>query len=101
RLIEAGREMLRESGLGRVNLRQVAARAKVNLGMFHYHFKTKDQFIRAVLQDCYEKFFRNFNLKIEEEQAPLEKLRKALFAMGQFTRDNRGLFLSMLQDALE
>ena len=66
RLIEAAQKMLIKTGLNRMNIRQVAAEAGVNLGMFHYHFKTKDLFIRAVLQDVYEKFFKNFSLKIEE-----------------------------------
>jgi len=92
--------MLRKSGLSRMNLREVAAKAGVNLGMFHYHFKTKDKFIRAVLQDSYEKFFRDFSLKVEEGKSPLEKLRQALFALARFARDNRQLFVSLLQDAL-
>lgn len=99
-LIEAAQGMLRKTGLSRMNLRQVAAKAGVNLGMFHYHFKTKDKFIRAVLQDSYEKFFRDFTLKIEEGKSPLEKLRQALFALATFARDNRQLFVSLLQDAL-
>lgn len=99
-LIETAEEMFKTSGLSRVNLRQVAAKAGVNLGMFHYHFKTKDQFIRAVLQDTYEKFFMHFTLQLEEDLPPLEKLRKALFLVGRFLRENRRLLVSLLQDAL-
>jgi AcrR family transcriptional regulator len=101
KLIKTGLEMLEQSGLSRMNLRQVAAKAGVNLGMIHYHFKTKDQFIHAVLQDIYEKFFANFSLKVEEGKTPLEKLRQAVFTLGQFSRDNRRLLLSLIQDALD
>ncbi len=101
RLIEAAQKMLKKNSLSQMNVRQVAAEAGVNLGMFHYHFKTKDQFIRAVLQDLYEKFFKNFGLKIEEADTNLEKLRQALFAVGQFARDNRVLALAILRDLLD
>jgi AcrR family transcriptional regulator len=84
-----------------MNLRDVAAKAGVNLGMFHYHFKTKDQFIRTVLQDTYEKFFKNFNLRIEGQVTSREKLRQALLTIGQFARDNRQLVLSLLRDILD
>jgi AcrR family transcriptional regulator len=101
RLIEAAQKMLIKTGLNRMNIRRVAAEAGVNLGMFHYHFKTKDLFIRAVLQDVYEKFFKNFSLKIEEADNPLEKLRQAILVVGIFVRDNRKLALGLIQDVLD
>ena len=48
-LIEAAQKMLKHTSLSQMNIRQVAAEAGVNLGMFHYHFKTKDQFAKAVM----------------------------------------------------
>lgn len=100
RLIQAAQEILKHSGFDRMNLVQLAAKAKVNPGMFHYHFKTKDQFARAVLQDIYEKFFKDFSLKIDEEKSSLEKLRRALFAIGRFSSDNRQMLLSLFHDSL-
>jgi AcrR family transcriptional regulator len=100
RLIRSAQALMKTSGLSQLNLRQVAAKAGVNLGMFHYHFKTKDQFIQAVLKDTYERFFENFSLKVEGAKEPLEKLRQALVTLGQFSRDNRHLTLSLMQDAL-
>jgi AcrR family transcriptional regulator len=101
RLIEAAEKMLKNTSLGQMNIRQVAAQAGVNLGMFHYHFKSKDQFNRAVMQDIYEKFFKNFSLKIEEADTPLEKLKQALLALGLFARDHRKLALSLIRDVID
>jgi AcrR family transcriptional regulator len=101
RLIEAAQKMMKKTGLSQMNIRQVAAEAGVNLGMFHYHFKTKDQFARAVMQDLYEKFFKNFSLKIEEADSALEKLRQALLALGFFARDHRKLALSLIRDLMD
>jgi AcrR family transcriptional regulator len=100
RLIQAARRLLPETGCSGLNLRQVAARAKVNLGMFHYHFKTKDEFVRRVLQEFYEEFFRDFELEAAQHATPLENLRAALFTFATFARDNRRLIFALLRDAM-
>lgn len=100
RLIKAAQDLMKGSGLSQLNLREVAGKAAVNLGMFHYHFKTKDQFIKAVLKDTYERFFEKFSLKVESEKEPLDKLRQALITLAHFSYENRHLMLSLLQDAL-
>ncbi len=100
RLIEAARNLLSQSGITGMNLRQVAKKAGVNLGMFHYHFKTKDQFTRTVLQDTYEKFFREFSLETSGDSPALERLRSALLTLGHFVGANRRMLLGILHDIL-
>jgi AcrR family transcriptional regulator len=100
RLIKAAQDMLQHSGLNAMNLRKVAAKADVNLGMFHYHFKSKDKFTRAVLQDTYERFFREFTLETSGKGPALEKLRSALITLGHFIGANRRMLLGILQDVL-
>ncbi len=100
RLIEAARRLLPETGCSGLKMRQVAAKAKVNLGMFHYHFKTKDEFLRRVLQEFYEEFFKDFELEATHHATPLENLRAALFTFAIFARDNRKLVFALLRDAM-
>ncbi|MCI0400842.1 MAG: TetR/AcrR family transcriptional regulator [Gammaproteobacteria bacterium] len=100
RLIKAARKLLPETGCSGLNLRQVAAKAKVNLGMFHYHFRTKDEFLRQVLQEFYEEFFKNFELQAEHHPTSLENLRAALLTFATFARDNRRLVFVLLRDAM-
>lgn len=99
-LLATARAMIRETGVSGIKLRQVARRAGVNLGMFHYHFKTKDAFLRRVLQEIYEDFFARLRLESSGDGDPLERLRKALFVIGCFARDNRKLFVRLLGDAI-
>ena len=100
RLIEAAGEILKHSGLSGMNLRQVAAKAGVNLGMFHYHFKNKDQFTRKVLQESYERFFKEFSLESGKDGGAREQLRGAVLTLVKFVRDHRRMFLGILQDVL-
>lgn len=98
-LINAAKQLLPETGASGLSMRKVAAKAKVNLGMFHYHFKSKEEFTQRVLETIYEEFFKKFSLETTEGTS-LERLRKALFLLGQFSRDNRKLIVSLISDIL-
>lgn len=99
-LLQAGRELLTETGCRGFSIRQLAERAGVNLGMFHYHFKTRDNFCRAVLADTYEEMFARLTTRAEEGADPMEQLRGALTVLGRFARDHRPLLAQLLVDIL-
>ncbi len=100
RLVETACEMLQKSGLSGLKLREVAQKAGINLGMFHYHFKTKEAFTRRVLQHTYEKFFQEFSLETAKDGSPLEKLRAALVTLGKFVLKNRRMIVAIVHDVV-
>ncbi|MBI5595807.1 MAG: TetR/AcrR family transcriptional regulator [Elusimicrobia bacterium] len=99
RLLKAGAALLEEGGLQALSVRGAARRAGVNLGLFHYHFKSRDQFARRLLQENYEAFFSTLSMESFGEAPPLERLRAALMVLGRFGRDHRKLFMALQQDA--
>ena len=99
-LLDAGLELLPSTGCAGLSVRRLTQHAGVNLGMFHYHFKTKDNFIRAVLQRTYEEMFSALSLGVNPTHAPLENLRNALGVLGQFASKNRHLLVRILADAM-
>ena len=98
-LLAAGRELYPATGTAGLSVRKVVARANVNLGMFHYHFRTKDAFVRQVLQAAYEEMFANLELAASAK-APRTALRAALNVLGRFGRDNAPLLRRLVADAL-
>lgn len=100
-LIQAGRKLLPETGISGLTMRRVAAAAKVNLGMFHYHFGSKREFVRRLLQEVYEDFFKDFTLEAGGPAPARERLRRALIALARFARDNRRLLLAIIRGVLE
>jgi len=98
RLLKAGRDLLPQTGVSGMNIRQVAKKARVNVGMFHYHFKTKDVFARRVLQEHYEELFASIQTEMSHFETPLEQLRAVIVTFAKFTRDNRQLALSLIRD---
>lgn len=99
-LLAAGRELLPARGCAALSVREVAQRAGVNLGMFHYHFRSREAFLRAVLQQAYEEMFTTLTLEAKRDAPPVEGLRAALGVLGRFMRDHRPLLARVFADAL-
>ena len=100
RLLQAAQELLLQQGLGGLKVREVARKAGVNLGMFHYNFKNKEKFTHRVLQETYEKFFKEFTLESGKEGKPIDRLRGAIITLARFIRDHRQMVLGIFQDVL-
>lgn len=99
-LLEAGHALLPETGVRGLSIRQVTERAGVNLGMFHYHFKTKDVFVRAILEQKYNDMFASLETRSKSGGSPIDNLRAAVTLIAHWGRDNRGLLVRLLGDAL-
>ncbi len=63
-LLAAGSELFPVHGCAGLTIRQVADAAGVNIGMFHYHFGSREAFLRALLQQTYEGMFADLRLEI-------------------------------------
>ena len=99
-LIDAGLELLPETGCAGLSVRKLTEHAGVNLGMFHYHFRNKDNFVRTLLQRTYESMFAALSLTVEPQRAPLDNLRAALTVLARFGRQHRRLLLRIAADFL-
>ena len=104
-LLAAGRELLALRGCAGLSIREVAEAAGVNLGMFHYHFKTREAFLRTLLQQTYEEMFGRLTLDARaraelRDWRAVDGLRASLRFLGRFLRDNRPLIARVLADAL-
>jgi AcrR family transcriptional regulator len=99
-LLAAGRALLPRRGCAGLSVREVAEAAGVNLGMFHYHFKTRDAFLRELLQSMYEEMFSQLTVQRDAAWGALENLRAALAFLGRFLRDNRPILARVMADAL-
>ncbi len=83
-----------------MTVREVCAAAGVNLGMFHYHFGSKEAFISRLLEDIYGPMFAQLNLAAGAAGDPLDRLRSALLVFGGWVRENRRLLARFTADAL-
>ena len=99
-MLDVGLTMVKEAGVTSLNIRDLATRAGVNLGMFHYHFKTKDAFARQVLQEIYDANFVHFTAAItaHPEVPAVDQLRGVLGAVARFAREERSFLAGLAMD---
>lgn len=100
RLLTAGFELLPVTGCRGLSARKLAEHAGVNLGMFHYHFRTKENFIRTLLEQVYEQMFSVLTIRARAGESPLQNLRNALLVLAHFGRTHQQLLLRIGADAL-
>jgi AcrR family transcriptional regulator len=99
RLLAAGRELYPSTGAAGLTVRKVAEKAKANAAMFHYHFGTKDAFVRALLQELYEPMFAELQTASAAQPDPVLALRSALRVIARFARNHRVLLRRLIADA--
>jgi AcrR family transcriptional regulator len=99
-LLAAGRALLPLRGCAGLSVREVAEAARVNLGMFHYHFKTRDAFLRELLQSMYEEMFSQLTVTGDERGGAVGSLRAAMRFLGRFLRANRPMLARVMADGL-
>src|ERR1043165_4984962 len=97
-LLAAGRALYPSRGCAGLSVREVADAAGVNLGMFHYHFKSRDAFLRALMQQAYEEMFSSLTLELSLHREMPDSLRYAVRAIGRWVRDNRRFLARVLAD---
>src|SRR5262245_28443689 len=99
-LLQAGRELFPQAGCARLSVRAVAERAGANVGMFHYHFKSKDNFLRALLQQVYEEVFAGLSQAATRPGDAIEGLRGALVAAAGLLVRHRKVIARVWMDAV-
>src|SRR4029079_3238766 len=83
-LLRSGRALYPERGSAGLSVRSLAEHAGLNVGMFHYHFRSKDDFLRELLQQYYEEMFGPLSERVHHEGPPLQRLRDALACVTPF-----------------
>ena len=81
-------------------MRELCAKSKVNLGMFHYYFKTKERFDREVLRTLYGELMKDISLDLSPDAAPRKNAERILKSIHTFARENRVLLSALAADVM-
>ena len=101
KLLAMGRKHFSRYGVCGLSVRKIAREAHINLGMFNYHFGTKEKFIRTLLQQEYEKFFSALQaefLSKTNKEHPRDQLRSLLKVFAGFIFKHRDFVAALIKD---
>jgi AcrR family transcriptional regulator len=91
-LVAAARAALAREGVARTSLRVVAAEAGVPLGTLQHVFKSKEQLLRAVIEDVVDEIARVLEESAELENGLAHAIRRGLTTFwSRLVADQRGL----------
>lgn len=98
-LLASGSVLYPERGSAGLSVRALADHAGVNPGMFHYHFRTKEAFLRELLQRQYEDMFGGLSGAALEGGTPLRRLRETLMFLALFVREHAAIIGRVFAEA--
>lgn len=92
-LLQSGRALFPHCGCCDMSLRNLTEHAQVNMGMFHYHFRSKDNFLSILLQSMYEELFVQLQAETLHPGSAIQRLRQTLNLLARLLREH-GAWLS-------
>lgn len=100
KLLDCGAALARKKGLSGFTVRELCAKAGVNLGLFHYHFKTKERFDRELMRALYAQMLADIAIEVSPASSPRKNVEYILKSVNDFARKNRLLLSALAGDIL-
>lgn len=98
KLIEIGKKRLMEQGITSISIRSICLESGINLGMFHYYFKSKENYLRILfkgLSDDLQAYWIRESVGLPTSE---EKLKKVLLLNTKIMEQFKGVFETIFKD---
>lgn len=92
-LLQSGRILFQEYGCRELSLRTLTEHAQVNMGMFHYHFRSKENFLTILLQSMYDDLYIQLQAETLHPGRAIQRLRQTMHLLARLFREH-GAWLS-------
>lgn len=91
RIFDAALDLFAHKGYAAVGVREIARQAGVNISMINYYYGEKAGILKAVINECYDRYLKAIK-PVGDEDLPLEDhVRKMVRTVVQFFRENTEL----------
>ncbi|MCL1972853.1 MAG: TetR/AcrR family transcriptional regulator [Endomicrobia bacterium] len=98
KLIELGKEKIVISGVSNLSVRQICLAAGINLGMFYYYFKTKENYIKELFKSLNHDLTAGWLIEAAKLSTSEQKLKKMLMLHAKMMREQRGMIETIIKD---
>lgn len=99
-LFDNGIKLLLEVGFDKFSIRNLCKKSGVNLGMFHYYFKTKEHFIELLFEQAFEKYLDTQKEAAKKYSKAMDKLRAIIYQRALTAIANKQLFFIFFKEMI-
>ncbi len=99
-LFENGTKLLLEVGFDKFSIRDLCKKSGVNLGMFHYYFKTKEHFIELLFEQIFEKYLDSQKDAAKKYSKAIDKLRAVIYQRALTAIAHKQLFFIVFKELI-
>ncbi|GAB4379919.1 MAG: hypothetical protein Kow0075_10840 [Salibacteraceae bacterium] len=86
RILSAARQEFLEHGYDGSRMRSIAERARINKGLLHYYFKSKEALLQRVFESTFNELFGQINEIVSRDLDLFVQLRKIIIAYTDFVK---------------
>lgn len=94
-IVGAAAAVVAEVGYARTSLARIADKANISKGVITYHFTSKDEILRMVATQFFERAWQHMEVAIEAEESALGRVRAWIGAQLAFYAAHRTEYLAM------
>jgi len=91
RIFEAALALFARKGYAAVGVREIAKHASVNISMINYYYGEKAGILKAIINECYDRYFKTIKPVGDEDLPIAEHIRKMIRASVMFFKENTEL----------
>jgi len=95
-ILEAARRVVARNGFQGVTIDRVAEEAKIAKGTVYLYFQTKEELLKAAVEQGMVNFTNQIRAEVEEVSQPLEKLYRVVEAALELSDSQRDFFKTLL-----
>ena len=88
RILETAISLFARKGFAAIGVREIAEKADVNIAMISYYFQGKVGILKSIMEQFFDIYIQNFNVIENEKADPDECLRKLIYNLVYFAKDN-------------
>ena len=93
RIFDAALSLFAQKGYDAVGIREIAKAAKVNISMINYYYRGKIGILKAIVNECYEKYYEALGAIYDETVSPEDGVRDVIKKVIDFHRNNWELIM--------
>lgn len=97
-LLIIGFSLIKEKGIKKMTIDEVAERAKIGKGTFYHFFKSKEEFVHEILRFNKEKIYGSINKAVEEKGGIDKETFFSLLQTFSFTGGNNVISFMTMED---